>query len=973
MAAIKVGSLNINGLQSSLSQLACFILQNQLQILCLQEIHNSDYDVIQRWASTHGFLYFQNSRANFNANYKQGTAFIVNKNLLNIADSNFESFQIIPNRIQSLSFELNSVKYLFVNVYLPSGFTSRPTQLRTNCIASLYEHLSELNPSKFYLLGDFNLVLSSQDCTGPFRMNTEDKIMLSKLIEDYNLVDIFRFRHPNKTSFTFFCHNAASRLDRIYVPDEDLQHISDTEMTLVSFSDHSKCPVINIHAHLSAAKRSTYWKLNDSLFNFSSNLVCLKTKFSLLLERKSPHEDIVSWWESFKLSIAHYLQFLSAWQNLLLKSKKANLLKQLDSLSSSRDFPQIMQLRQTLKTLQTNVYAGAVIRSRELLAPDDEDPSFSSLAVEQKKQKQQIINSISLESGSNTENFSQIRQTFHQYYVRLWNQAVTPSNLSLYLSDVSKINHDSDIFQPSPLITNQEVTTAINSLNKHAAPGSDGLTASLYVSLPALVPILTSVFNNAYLQKKLSNSQRQAFVKLLPKFSHPSSVKDWRPISLLNVDYKILATVIANRLKPLLQNYISDEQQCGLPNRHLFNNHLNIKSALQYANDISHPLAVVQIDFKKAFDSISHKFLISLAHHIGLPLSLTTWLENILTSIYSRLLINGQKTGATPITSGIRQGCPLSMLLFILGTEPLTQKINNDPFIRGLKLGKQQIKISQYADDVVLFLTDSESIFRVRSILTQFSSHSGLDMNPTKTKIMSNSPDLISTFKSVFPSATLCSTSKILGINFSFDHRVMKKNWKIMCDNIYRLCIQNTYRSVSIFGKVFIINSCILPRVLFLSRIIAPKGKRVNRITSCIFKFLWNNSNVESINRQILYRKPEDGGISFPCIRSKVDAALLWQMVHLMKHPSSTDFWIQYAKYNLSSKICTINKNLYSNSMPHRPQPNSTWSTILRIISKHSLACDQLTETTFKQLYLRLLDAPPLPLPALNSNTPPTS
>ena len=294
MAAIKVGSLNINGLQSSLSQLAFFILQNQLQILCLQEIHNSDYDVIQRWASTHGFLYFQNSRANFNANYKQGTAFIVNKNLLNIADSNFESFQIIPNRIQSLSFELNSVKYLFVNVYLPSGFTSRPTQLRTDCIASLYEHLSELNPSKFYLLGDFNLVLSSQDCTGPFRMNTEDKIMLSKLIEDYNLVDIFRFRHPNKTSFTFFCHNAASRLDRIYVPDEDLQHISDTEMTLVSFSDHSKCPVINIHAHLSAAKRSTYWKLNDSLFNFSSNLVCLKTKFSLLLERKSPHEDIVS-------------------------------------------------------------------------------------------------------------------------------------------------------------------------------------------------------------------------------------------------------------------------------------------------------------------------------------------------------------------------------------------------------------------------------------------------------------------------------------------------------------------------------------------------------------------------------------------------------------------------------------------------------------------------------------------------------
>ena len=172
--------------------------------------------------------------------------------------------------------------------------------------------------------------------------------MLSKLIDHYYLVDIFRFRHPNKTSFTFFCHNAATRLDRICVPDEDLQHISDTEMTSVSFSDHSKCPIIKTHDHLSAAKRSTYWKLNDSLFNFS-NLACFKTKFSLLLERKPPHEDIVSWWDPFKLSIAKYLQFLSARQNFLLKSKKANLLKQLDSLSSSRDFPQIMQLRQTLK------------------------------------------------------------------------------------------------------------------------------------------------------------------------------------------------------------------------------------------------------------------------------------------------------------------------------------------------------------------------------------------------------------------------------------------------------------------------------------------------------------------------------------------------------------------------------------------------------------------------------------------------
>ena len=96
----------------------------------------------------------------------------------------------------------------------------------------------------------------------------------------------------------------------------------------------------------------------------------------------------------------------------------------------------------------------------------------------------------------------------------------------------------------------------------------------------------------------------------------------------------------------------------------------------------------------------------------------------------------------------------------------------------------------------------------------------------------------------------------------------------------------------------------------------------------------------------------------------------MWQMVHLMNHPSSPDYCIQYAKYNLLSKICTLNKNLYSNSMPCRPQSNNTGSTIPKIISKHSLACN---ESTFQQLHLCLLDAPHLPLSALNFNTLPTS
>ena len=96
-------------------------------------------------------------------------------------------------------------------------------------------------------------------------------------------------------------------------------------------------------------------------------------------------------------------------------------------------------------------------------------------------------------------------------------------------------------------------------------------------------------------------------------------VQDWRPIFLLNTDYKILSTIISSRLKPILNSIISLEQQCGLPNRRIFNNHLNILSAINYTNDFNQLLAILQIDFYKAFDSISHEFILGTASKLGIP------------------------------------------------------------------------------------------------------------------------------------------------------------------------------------------------------------------------------------------------------------------------------------------------------------------------------------------------------------------
>ena len=120
------------------------------------------------------------------------------------------------------------------------------------------------------------------------------------------------------------------------------------------------------------------------------------------------------------------------------------------------------------------------------------------------------------------------------------------------------------------------------------------------------------------------------------------------------------------------ENYIpaSQTQQATIKGRQLDNVLLNIKSAIDYVNDISqHPLALLQLDFAKAFDNVSHKFILSLIGHIKLPPALIQWTTILLQDISAKILVNHTLTDHIPITTGIRQGCSLNMLLFFIARD----------------------------------------------------------------------------------------------------------------------------------------------------------------------------------------------------------------------------------------------------------------------------------------------------------------
>ena len=144
---------------------------------------------------------------------------------------------------------------------------------------------------------------------------------------------------------------------------------------------------------------------------------------------------------------------------------------------------------------------------------------------------------------------------------------------------------------------------------------------------------------------------------------------------------------------PFLENYISQTQQAAIKGRQLHSVWLNIKSAIDYVNDISHPLALLQLEFAKAFNNVSHKFILSLMHHINLPPALIKWATILFQDISVKILVNHTLIDRNAIFTGIRQDCPLSMLLYSTATDVLSKKISSSSSIKGLSLGSASIKL----------------------------------------------------------------------------------------------------------------------------------------------------------------------------------------------------------------------------------------------------------------------------------------
>ena len=226
-------------------------------------------------------------------------------------------------------------------------------------------------------------------------------------------------------------------------------------------------------------------------------------------------------------------------------------------------------------------------------------------------------------------------------------------------------------------MTIKECAEALSKFQNNKTPGSDGFTIEFYRYFWDLLgQFMVESFNYTYEHGHLSISQRLGIISLLPKKNkNLEYLKNWRPLSLLNNDYKIATKAIATRMEKVLPKIIHSSQTSYAKGRYIRESIRTISDVMSFTKAQNIPSFAVFLDFEKAFDSIEWNYLQKCLETFNFGQQLRQWINVIYSDISSRVLNNGDATSQFNLGRGVRQGCPLSGILFVIGIEILGNAI----------------------------------------------------------------------------------------------------------------------------------------------------------------------------------------------------------------------------------------------------------------------------------------------------------
>ena len=913
MNTLNIISFNANGLQAEVrrQRTLMWATHQRVDILMLQETHstpNEESDWRHDWK---GEIYLSHGTSN-----SRGVGILVaahvNFNLL-------KEYTDTERRVVIIEIEINERKLTLCSSY---GYNED----KPDFFQSVIDNLDLFDYESLIWGGDHNVVLNLllDKKGGRFQTHEKCKNLLIAWKDEHEVDDVWRVQHPNALKFTWRSSKkpiVQSRLDFFLTSQNITTRVLKSNI-LPGFSSDHAAPQIMVDVKKPNSGKG-FWKLNVSLLDnpeYCDTIIkCIEE-----VKKENPDTDGPLLWDTVKCKIRGASVKFSA----RVKRDRVNKLKTLENLLIKANdnldlypdnlFPDVYKVMKCkIATINQEIYdfiaiqtKGHIIRSRTTYYEEGEKNSKYFLGLEKRRGDSKSIKHLTKDDGTCTTDPIEILEEERKFYVNLYKSSrndFSDPNITkgIFLEDLVIPQVPEEAKEAlSAKFSEKDISQAIRLSPENKSPGTDGLGIEFYKKFwPHIKTLVCNSIDTSMQTGSMSISQKQGIISLIPKPGKDVSyLKNWRPISLLNQDYKLIARILAERCKQHLNDLISSDQNGFVPGRFIGLNIHRILNLIDLCEKNQINGLLLNIDFEKAFDCVEWDFIYTALKVFGFPEQYINYVKTLYNDISSCVINNGKFTKFFHLQRGVRQGCPLSTYLFVLGAEVLSLYIKQKGDIEGIKINGYNYLISQFADDTSLAIIGSElNLQKCFKVLNTFEEVSGLKVNVSKTEAMGLGT-CSNPIKSSLNIKWVEDYTRVLGINVSRSKSTLiSENYKTIISRLESRLKGWGKRRLSLLGKINILKCLGISQLVFLFTMLPTPGiDIIKTLETVLFNFIWNNGT-ERIKRCTLTCPLDLGGVNM------VDIRLLKKSINISWIPRLVK------KYNTWSSRIMLDVNIEPN------------------------------------------------------------
>ena len=948
--SFKISSKNVNGIGNfrKRKDVLNYLRQKNHDIYFLQETHlKSDMENLVR--STWGYnVWLAGATTNTN-----GVAILFSSTF------EYKLYETVrdPNGCYiALDIELLDKRITMLNIYGPSD---RDTP---EFIDKISKVINDIGNETIIVGGDWNCVLDMNlDArnyvnTNP-RPRTRSKI--KDLMSENNLCDIFRELYPNKKAFSWRRFNTAkqSRLDYFLISEDLFGIVKDCKICPGYRSDHS---IIALEIRKKEFERDRqFWKFNNSLVsdkNYTQSIKELvnriKRQYALPVYNFEnldliPLEEIMFtisdqlFFETLLMEIRGKTIAYSSFKKKMERETENKLLREIDNLENDvenleNNMNKLENLKNDLELLRSKKIEGLIIRSKAQWISQGEKATRYFCNLEKRNFLNKTVGFLDSGNGNIISEQKNILMEVQNFYKNLYSHNPVQDLDLEYLKNETVILDQGTTANLEGEITMQEIEQALNNMKNDKSPGPDGFTAEFYKSFfPEIGVFLVRSLNEAFNRGELSVTQYQGVITCIPKEGKPKQfIKNWRPISLLNVSYKMLSACLARRIKTVLPLIIHESQKGFMKGRYIGENIRLLYDTILLTEKENIPGLLLMIDFEKAFDSVSWEFIEKALLFFNFPNSIISWFKILYKKANTCVSFNGQYSSWFEIRRGCRQGDPISPYLYLICAEILSLMIRNNKKIKGITLRDKDVLLSLFADDTTLFLDGSEESFTESiKLLETFSKISGLRVNNDKTQIAWIGSSRNSNVRYMRDKNFIWDPGsfKVLGIHFSVNtNEITNINFIGKLEEVKKEIGRWNKRNMTPLGKITIIKTLIVSKLthLFIN-LPDPPPRFLKELDELLFKFLWG-SKTHKVKKSVMCKPYEYGGYKMIDIYTFISTLKISWLRRLNEIEGQSSTWAYL--YPSLSKLSIFGQGYADTCL--KSIENPFWADVLRHYKK---------------------------------------